>query len=148
MPVEPIAVSAETYVHATPDRVAAIMFDPARDREWMAAVKQVEPLDGGLRPGSRVRRSGRFLGRTITWESEVVELRAPELLRLRFVAGPIHGQVTYEIGAAGHGSIIRILNVGDLSGIRWVPRRLQVVLLRRALRADLRRLAGRVRAGA
>ncbi|HXI19694.1 MAG TPA: SRPBCC family protein [Gemmatimonadales bacterium] len=147
MPVEPIAVSAETYVQAEPERVAAIMFDPAHDREWMAAVKQVQPPEGGLRPGARVRRRGSFLGRSITWETEVVELRNPDLLRLRIVTGPIRGQVTYEIGAAGRGSIIRILNVGDARGIRWLPRPLLAVLLRRTLRADLRRLAGRVRAG-
>jgi hypothetical protein len=65
-------VSVTQSMLASPDRVRAVMFDPRFDPDWMAAVKSVEPLVEETRPGARVRRVGRFLGRTLRWTTEVV----------------------------------------------------------------------------
>ena len=72
-------VSVTEVVEATPTCVRAIMFDPRQDPTWMAAVKSVEPMSEELRPGARVRRTGRFLGRTLRWTTEVTGVAAQTL---------------------------------------------------------------------
>jgi len=81
-----IDVSAELEMPFPPERIAAVMFDPANDTLWMKAVKQAERLDDTSGAGARVRRSARFLGRAISWVTEVVEHDPPRLLRLRSLA--------------------------------------------------------------
>jgi uncharacterized membrane protein len=113
------------------------MFDPRHDPEWMAAVKSVAPLDDDVRPGARVRRVGRFLGRTLRWTTEVVSVD-PRELQLRIIDGPMRGIVTYHIEPSGTGSQVTIRNTGQATG--FAPRWLLAMAMRRSLSADLRRL--------
>ena len=130
-------VSVAMPVSASPDRVRSYMFDPRHDPEWMAAVKTVEPLDDDARPGARVRRVGRFLGRTLRWTTEVVSVQPTEL-QLRIIDGPMRGTVTYRVEPSESGSLVTIRNTGHAPG--FAPRWLLAVAMRRSLNADLRRL--------
>jgi uncharacterized membrane protein len=130
-------VSVTELVKASPDRVRRIMFDPRQDPTWMTAVKSVEVLTEDLRPGARVRRVGRFLGRTLRWTTEITGVSA-ETLDLEIVDGPMRGTVTYRIEAEGVGSRVTIRNVGHAP--RFAPRRVLSLAMRRSLAADLRRL--------
>jgi uncharacterized membrane protein len=131
-------VSVSELVAAPPARVRAIMFDPRQDPGWMAAVQSVEPpRDGTMAAGARVRRTGRFLGRTLRWTTEVVSV-ANDRLDLNIVDGPMRGTVEYRIDAAGGGARVTIRNVGDAPG--FAPRWLLAYAMRRSLSADLRRL--------
>lgn len=130
-------VSVTDVVDATPTRIRAIMFDPRQDPTWMAAVKSVEPLSDDLRPGARVRRTGRFLGRTLRWTTEVTGVAA-QTLDLQIVDGPMRGTVAYRIEPEGTGSRVTIRNVGKAPG--FAPRWLLAFAMRRSLAADLRRL--------
>jgi uncharacterized membrane protein len=130
-------VSVTNVVDAPPTRVRAIMFDPRQDPTWMAAVKSVEPLSEELRPGARVRRTGRFLGRTLRWTTEVTGVAA-QTLNLQIVDGPMRGTVVYRIEPEGTGSRVTIRNVGTAPG--FAPRWLLGFAMRRSLAADLRRL--------
>jgi uncharacterized membrane protein len=136
MPSE-LDVSVTAPVSASPDRVRSYMFDPRHDPEWMAAVKSVEPLDDDARPGARVRRVGRFLGRTLRWTTEIVSVQ-PSELQLRIVDGPMRGIVTYHIEPSASGSLVTIRNTGQAPG--FAPRWLLAMAMRRSLSADLRRL--------
>jgi hypothetical protein len=122
---------------ASADRVRAVMFDPRHDPGWMAAVRSVEPLGDETVPGARVRRVGRFLGRTLRWTTEVVAAREDEL-ELRIVDSPMRGTVTYHIEPSGTGSHVTIRNTGEAPALapRWFLR----IAMRRSLAADLRRL--------
>jgi uncharacterized protein YndB with AHSA1/START domain len=131
-------VSVTDVVDASPARVRKIMFDPRQDPSWMAAVKRVEPLTEELRSGARVRRIGRFLGRTLRWTTEVTSVSA-QTLDLQIVDGPMRGTVTYLIEPEGAGSRVTIRNVGHAPG--FAPRWLLTFAMRRSLAADLRRLA-------
>jgi uncharacterized membrane protein len=137
----PLDVSVERTVPAPPERVAAVMFDPSRDSQWMKAVRSAERL-----PGSppRTRRTGRFLGRTITWTTEVLEDAPPHRLRLRIVDGPFIGDVEYSIERAGSGSRVRIRNVGQPGLFAFMPRWLTMAAMKSAVRADLARLSALV----
>jgi len=103
----------------------------------MAAVNTVEPLAADLGPGTLVRRTGRFLGRTLRWTTEVTGVSADHLA-LRIVDGPMRGTVEYRIEPDEHGSRVTIRNVRRAPG--FAPRWILLLAMRRALRADLRRL--------
>ena len=103
----------------------------------MAAVRTVEPWAADLRPGMLVRRTGRFLGRTMRWTTEITGLSG-HALDLRIIDGPMRGTVSYRIASDVDGSRVTIRNVGHAPG--FAPRWLLTWAMRRALRADLRRL--------
>jgi uncharacterized membrane protein len=130
-------VSVTMPMAAPRDQIRAVMFEPRHDPEWMAAVKAVEPLSDSSSPGARVRRVGRFLGRTLKWTTEVIAVHPGEL-SLRIVDGPMRGTVTYRIEPSGTGSLVTIHNTGDAPG--FAPRWLLAIAMRRSLTADLRRL--------
>jgi uncharacterized membrane protein len=132
-----IDVRVELPIHASADAIRAAMFDPRQDPHWMAAVRSVEPEADTLRPGARVRRTGRFLGRTLQWTTEVLAV-TPNDLHLRIIDGPMRGDVFYRIDPASSGSLVSIRNTGDAPGM--APRWLLMLMMRRSLTADLRRL--------
>ncbi len=133
----PLDIAVSQMIQADPDRIRAVMFDPRQDPRWMAAVKAVEPFAGHEQPGGRVRRIGRFMGRTLRWTTELVA-RSPGQLDLRIVDGPMRGTVTYRIEPAGAGSYVSIRNTGEAPG--FAPRWLLAWAMRRSLAADLKRL--------
>ena len=126
-------ISVERTIPASPDRVAAVMFDPTHDPAWMKALTAAELLDAPLAPGSRVRRTARFLGRSIEWTTVVQQHSPPGLLVLDIVDGPFVGRVTYEITPSKAGAQVRIRNVGRPGTFRWLPSS----LMRRAMRSSL-----------
>jgi len=130
-------VTVSRAIAAPPDRVRSVMFDPRQDPSWMAAVTKVEPLGADAGAGARVRRTGRFLGRTIRWTTEVVSA-LPNEIELRIVDGPMRGVVTYRVDPSESGSLVSIRNTGEAPGL--APRWLLAMAMRRSLDGDLRRL--------
>src|SRR5690349_12910820 len=133
----PLDVTVNRAMAAPPERVRAVMFDPLQDPRWMAAVRAVEPLGAAAGGAARVRRTGRFLGRTIRWTTEVIAVQ-PNEVELRIVDGPMRGTVTYRVDAHDSGSLVTIRNTGEAPSL--APRWLLAIAMRRALDADLRRL--------
>jgi uncharacterized membrane protein len=134
-------VSVDIDIAAAPADVAAVMFDAARDAEWMKAVTAVDVLDPALKPGARVRRTATFLGRDISWVTEVEMVHFPHLLALRIADGPFVGTVRYEIQRTATGSRARIHNVGEPGQLgALVPASFIAAPMRSALAGDLERL--------
>ena len=133
----PLDVAVNEFVAAPPERVRAVMFDPVQDPQWMAAVTAVQPLGDAATVGAQTRRTGRFLGRTLRWTTEITAV-SDTRLDLTIIDGPMRGTVAYQIDADGDGSRVTIRNVGRAPG--FAPRWLLRVAMRRALAADLRRL--------
>ena len=107
-------VTATRTIAASPADVAAVMFDPARDPEWIGGAKSVDPPSGSATAiGARTTRHGGFMGKKFSWQTEVVEFEPNALLDMRFVAGPMTGGgVTYRIRPAGNSSHVSIRNTG------------------------------------
>jgi uncharacterized protein YndB with AHSA1/START domain len=107
-------VTASRTIAASPGCVAAVMFDPTRDPEWIGGAKSVDPPSGNpTAVGARTTRHGGFMGRKFSWQTEVVEFEPNSLLDMRFVAGPMKGgSVTYRIQPAGNASLVTIRNTG------------------------------------
>jgi len=109
-----VDVTASRTIPAPPDRVAAVMFDPTRDPEWIGGAKSVDPPSGNpTAVGALTTRHGGFMGRKFSWQTEVATFEPNRLLDMRFVAGPMKGgSVTYRIEPEGNGSLVTIRNTG------------------------------------
>jgi uncharacterized protein YndB with AHSA1/START domain len=135
-----IDLQVEIEIAAAPADVAAVMFDPAREREWMPALTAVEIVDPALAPGARVRRQAAFLGRTLTWTTTVQDVRFPHLLTLQMSEGPFEGTVRYDIQRSASGSRVRIRSVGRPTALGFLPAALIAAPMRATLENDLGRL--------
>ncbi len=138
--VPAIDVSAEVEISGAPADVAAVMFDAAREPEWIKAVTAVEVIDPALKPGARVRRTGAFLGHDIAWTTEVTTIHFPHVLTMQIADGPFVGTVYFSIQRSPGGSVARIRNAGELKKMGFVPASLISGPLQSALAADLQRL--------
>jgi uncharacterized protein YndB with AHSA1/START domain len=121
---------------APPHEVAAVMFDPRRDPQWIGGAKAVDPPSGDpTAMGARVTRHGGFMGRKFSWQTEVADFEADRLLRMDFVAGPMKGGgVTYRIEPEEGGSLVSIRNTGP-------GPQLMAWFVKRSVGKDLERLA-------
>jgi hypothetical protein len=86
--------------------------------------------------GARVKRIGGFLGRKFFWVTELAAFEPDRLMGMRFVEGPMKGEVVYTIAPDGEGARVSIRNSGGASfsvpGMAW--------MLRRSVAKDLERL--------
>jgi uncharacterized protein YndB with AHSA1/START domain len=141
-----IEVTVEIEIAAEPTSVAAVMFDPHREPEWLEGVKTIEVLDPGIRPGARVRRTGTFHGYEVAWSTEVVAFQFPHLLELRFADGPLNGRIAYHVGRSTTGSVARIAGAADPGPLAFLPAPMIAGPARSALSAALARLKAIVEA--
>ena len=130
---------------AAPADVASVMFDPAREPDWIEAVTGVEVIDPALAPGARVVHRGRVMGQELTWATEVEAVHFPHILTLRITEGPFVGTVQYNIQRSGTGSHVRVRNTGDPT-IRFVPASFIAGPMKSAMAGDLERLKALVQA--
>jgi uncharacterized membrane protein len=135
-----VDLTVETEIAAAPADIAAVMFDPQREPEWMSAIKRVEIIDPALQPGARVRRTAQFLGRELSWTTEVEAVHFPHVLKLKIAEGPFTGTVSYQIQRSGSGSVVRIHNQGQTTMLGFLPAALVEAPMRSTLNADLARL--------
>jgi hypothetical protein len=135
-----IDVSADIDIAAAPADIAAVMFDPAREPEWMSAVTAVTVIDPALAVGARVEHRGRVLGRDLAWTTVVEVAHFPHLLALRIDNGPFVGLVRYEIQRSSGGSRARIRSTGTSGLSGPIPEALVAAPMQAALAADLLRL--------
>jgi hypothetical protein len=136
-----IDVAADIEISAAPTDIAAVMFDPAREPEWIGTVTGVTVIDPALAVGARVEHRGSFLGREIAWTTEVERFHFPHVLALRISDGPFVGVVRYEIQrVATGGSRAAIRTTGEPGRFGFLPAALVTGPMRTALEADLSRL--------
>src|SRR5215210_7658816 len=128
--------TASRTIAASPERVAAVMFDPRRDPQWIGGARSVDPpASDPPKVGARVTRHGGFMGRKFSWTTEVAGPEPDRLLHMNFIAGPMKGgSVTYRIEPDGKGSRVSIRNTGPGPQIMgW--------FVKRSVGKDLDRLA-------
>lgn len=142
-----VEVAADIEIAASPADIAGVMFDAAREPEWVKTVTSVELVDPSLEPGARVRRTGSVLGKTFNWTTVVEAVHFPHVLVLRTDDGPFVGAVRFDIQRSGGGSRVRIRSAGDLKDMGFLPASLVAGPLQAALSSDLERLKAIVEAG-
>ena len=136
-----IDVTAKARIARGREEVAAYLFDPGNDPEWIGGVQEAALLgDQPIAAGSRVRRVARFLGRRIEYVNEVVELEPDSRLRMRSVAGPFPMDIEYSLTDAGDDTIFRNRVRGDASGFFRVASPAMAPMVRRSIQKDAERL--------
>lgn len=95
----------EILINGAPADIAGVMFDPARETEWMTAVSSSVPQSRGITVGAEVKRTSTIGGKDIAWSTQVEAFHFPHVLRLVIPTG---GFVKYEVQRHGTGSVARI----------------------------------------
>jgi hypothetical protein len=95
----------EILIEGAPADIAGVMFDPARETEWMTRVTSSVPQSRGITVGAEVRRTSRVGDAEVVWSTTVDAFHFPHILRLVIVSG---GFIKYEVQRQGAGSVARI----------------------------------------
>ncbi len=116
--------------------------DPSHAPDWYVNIDSVEwKTSPPLQIGSRVEFVARFLGRTLRYTYEFVELVPHERLIMRTQHGPSPMETTYTWEAAPVDSTrMTLRNRGEPSGFSKMMAPIMRPAMRRANRKDLARL--------
>lgn len=104
-------LSKEILIDGAPADIAGVMFDPARETEWMTAVSSSVPQSRGITVGAEVKRTSQINGVDVAWSTNVEAFHFPHVLRLVIPAG---GFIKYEVQRHGTGSVARIRATSDV----------------------------------
>jgi Polyketide cyclase / dehydrase and lipid transport len=139
-----MAVDVETDIEILRPRaqVAAFAADPDNVSAWYRNVKRVEWLtERPLAVGTRLAFAAEFLGRRLAYTYEVVAHEPGVRLVMRTPDGPFPMETTYAWVDGPDGATVMVLrNRGEPRGFSLLARPMMQAAMRRANRADLRRL--------
>jgi uncharacterized membrane protein len=137
-----VDVVTEVIINRPRDVVAAFAADPSKAPDWYVNIKSVEwQTPPPLAIGSRVAFVAQFLGRTLAYTYEIVELRPGRRLVMRTAEGPFPMETTYTWESVNDGAThMTLRNRGTPSGFSKVVAPLMAKAMRRANEKDLARL--------
>lgn len=137
-----VDVVTSTTIRRPRAAVAAYASDPNNAPDWYVNIKQVcWRTHPPLKVGSKIDFVARFLGRTLEYTYEVVELVPGERMAMQTAQGPFPMQTIYEWRDAADGSTLMTLrNRGEPSGFARLMAPLMAPAMRSANRKDLARL--------
>lgn len=144
----PFDVRVEAHVARSPHEVAAYMFDPHHDPEWITGIQHVDPPAAPVGVGTETHRLARFMGRRIDYVLRVIEHVPDRLLVMESVRAPFPMGVTYGVEPDGSGSRVRLRVTGGYGLLMRLAQPIVTRQIRRSLQADLRHLRGRLEANA
>jgi len=135
----PVDVTTETVIHRPVEVVTAYAMDPSNAPAWYRNIQSVTWVtEPPARVGSRVRFVARFLGRTLEYTYELVELEPGARLVMRTQEGPFPMETTYSWAPEGDGATrMAMRNRGEPAGFSRVMAPFMVPAIRRATRKDL-----------
>jgi uncharacterized membrane protein len=133
-----VDVTTQVVVARPRADVAAFATDPRNAPQWYANIRSVELLtDPPVRVGSRMRFLAVFLGRTIDYTYEVLELEPGERMTMSTASGPFPMTTTYAFEDAGAGTRMTLRNHGSPHGFGAVAAPVMRRAIERANRKDL-----------
>ena len=138
----PVDVLTQTVIDRPPSQVAAYAGDPSNAPTWYANIKSVDwKTSPPMGVGSKLAFVARFLGRTLAYTYEVVDVVPGRRLVLRTAEGPFPMETTYTWEPAGAGKTrMTLRNRGEPSGFSRVAGPLRAAAMRRANHKDLAKL--------
>ena len=144
----PFDVRVEAHVGRSPEDVAAYMFDPHHDPDWITGIEHVDPPATPVGVGTETHRLAKFMGRRIDYVLRVIEHVPDRLLVMESVRAPFPMGVTYGVEPDGSGSRVRLRVTGGYGLLMRLAQPIFSRQIKRSLQADLRHLRGRLEANA
>lgn len=140
-------VSTAIVISRPPHMVAEYASSPDNVPAWYANIKSVEwKTEHPLRVGSKLEFVAEFLGKTLAYTYEIVELDQRHLV-MRTAEGPFPMETTYIWEPAGEGKTrMTLRNRGTPAGFSKLVAPFIAVAVRRANRKDLALLKRRIEA--
>ncbi|WP_309105820.1 SRPBCC family protein [Arthrobacter sp.] len=137
-----VDVHVETVINKPQDHVAAYAGNPDNAPQWYSNIKSVKwQTQPPMAVGSKLAFSARFLGRTLDYVYEIIELLPGQRLVMRTAQGPFPMETTYAWTPEGSSSTRMVLrNTGSPSGFSKLAGAVMAPMMRRAMRKDLRKL--------
>ncbi|MEX0715652.1 MAG: SRPBCC family protein [Planctomycetaceae bacterium] len=138
----PVDVLTEITIARPRAEVAAYAAEPDNAPAWYVNIQSVEwKTSPPLRVGSRIAFVARFLGKRLAYTYAVAEFFPGERFVMRTAEGPFPMETTYEWTDAGaNGTRMTLRNRGEPRGFSRLMAPLMATMIRRANRADLKRL--------
>lgn len=135
-------VTTSVRIDCPVEQVADYAGDPSHAPEWYANISSVVwETPPPVSVGSRVQFVASFLGRTLHYTYEIVELVRHERLVMSTRQGPFPMETTYTWVSAGPGATTMTLrNRGEPAGFSRAMTAVMSPAVRRANRKDLRAL--------
>jgi uncharacterized protein YndB with AHSA1/START domain len=117
-----VDVASEVEIERPREEVAAFAADPDNARVWYQNIEAVEwRTPRPLEVGSRIDFRARFLGRSLAYTYEVVELVPGRRLVMATSEGPFPMETTYTwVDTARGGTRVTLRNRGEPSGFASV----------------------------
>ena len=134
-----VDIETETVIARPPDTVSSYAADPLNAPEWYVNIDSFErKTPPPLQVGSQIEFVARFLGRTLRYTYEVVELVPGQSLVMRTQQGPFPMETTYTWEPERDGSTrMTLRNRGEPAGFSTLMAPLMRPAMRRANRKDL-----------
>ena len=138
----PVDVTTEVVIERPREDVAAFAGDPGNAPAWYANIKSVEwRTQPPIAVGSKLGFVARFLGRTLTYTYEIVELDPGKRLVMRTAEGAFPMETTYTWESQGAAATrMTLRNRGEPSGFGNMAAPFLAGAMRRANVKDLSRL--------
>ncbi|SOJ56637.1 hypothetical protein MSIMFB_04113 [Mycobacterium simulans] len=144
-----VDVVSEIVIARPRDEVAAYSADPDNATAWYANIQAVQwKSPKPMVIGSRFAFSASFLGRTLSYTYEVVELQPGTRFVMRTAEGPFPMETTYlwEDGPTGM-TKMTLRNRGEPKGFSGIAAPVLAMAIKRANAKDLARLKSLLETG-
>jgi uncharacterized membrane protein len=137
-----VDVTTELVIAAPVDVVAGFAANPSNVPAWYKNITSVEWLSAQpAQVGSKIAFVARFMGRTLRYTYEIVELLPNQRLVMRTAEGPFPMETTYTWQPNGDVTLMTLRNRGEPEGFSRLVAPLMATMMRRENRQDLHRLA-------
>ncbi len=140
----PFDVRVNAHIARSPGDVAAYMFDPRHDPEWITGIEHVDPPTAPVDVGAETHRLAKFMGRRIDYILRVVQHVPDRLLVMESVRAPFPMGVTYGVEPDASGSMVSLRVTGGYGVLMRLVQPIVSRQIKRSLEADLRHLRGRL----
>ncbi len=137
-----VDVLTELTIERPVEVVATYAADPANAPEWYANIASIRwETPPPATQGSRVAFVAHFLGKTLAYTYEIIELVPGERTVMRTAQGPFPMETTYTWTAVGDDAThMTLRNRGEPSGFSSLVAPFMAAAMRRANRKDLANL--------